>query len=254
MHSWEAEVDKVYMATFAAEGREIPEVAAAVREFSPMMLRANNATMMLGLDTIVSARDDAIPASLRSYMIAEIRQRHMTMPMGREISDQMQNALERGLMQARMHLTQNPTATGARDEFRVAANQYFLGLNERQELAGMHLEKLEQDTALPASAVEWCERLVTKFTPQEIARPELPDYAHRLERATARFLETEGVVAGVLASTIDMLELGTEVTSNATEGVRESVPHLAAAIPHVETSARKAVPAAVFQTRMRLTG
>ena len=122
----------------------------ATHAFADIM-QTGNADMMLRLNNLVSIRQDDIPAPLRLTLVAALRQRHTTMPAGREISPSMQTSLERALIQARLHLMRTP---GAAEGFRVVARQYTAELEARRELFQQHLDGLKSDAVSALGAIE----------------------------------------------------------------------------------------------------
>jgi hypothetical protein len=203
----------------------------AERAFADMM-HAGNAEMLLRLATLVSIPADRLSGVFTLMMIAALRERHTTMPAGREISDSLQTSLERALVQARLHLMRTP---GAAEGFRVAAGLYAAELEARRALVQQHLEALAVDAVSALGAIEWCERLVTKFTAQEIARPCLADYAAQLSLIYDRLIRFDEAVGNVLGCTIALLNLGQAVSANAVDRVRQSLPGFAMMAPEAYT-------------------
>ncbi len=194
-------------------GRRVDD--ACVRAFAPAM-RAGNAEMMRGLARLVALPLCEVPAPARPVLIADIRKRHTTMPSGREISHRMQRYMERALMQARLHLMGDP---GARGEFELAARQYADRLDIRRRLAATHFAQLESDARTLPGALEWCERLVTKHTPQELERLCLGQAASRLNAAAREHADT-GSLISVLEATASFLSAENGPTLYALERVR----------------------------------
>ena len=69
-----------------------------------------------------------------------------------------------------------------------------------------------------------CERLVTKFTAQEIARPDLLDYGRQLGVIRDRLTRFDPTVGEILQSTMALLSLGSDVSVRAMDRVRQNLP------------------------------
>ena len=201
-----------------------------LRAFADIM-QGDNAHVMLALSNLVSICQDDIPAPLRLSLIAALRERHTTMPAGREVSLTMQTCLERALIQARLHLMRTP---GAAESFRVATSRYATELETRRALVQQHLDAISVDAISALGAIEWCERLVTKFTTQEIARPDLPIYGRQIGIIRDRIIRFDATVGEMLVSVVALLSLGNDVSSKAIDRVRQNLPDFALTMPEIE--------------------
>ena len=219
-----------YVRAHAEEQRHTPSKTVSqtldmasgfLRAFNAAM-RAGNAEMMAGLAVVVATPLAEVPAALRPVLIADIRKRHTMMPAGREISHRMQRYMERALMQARLYLMGDP---GARMEFEIVAGQYAERHAIRRSLFASHLESFEDDSRTLPGALEWCERLITKFTPSEVSRRGLGSVANRLI-AMASGLGDRPNEQAVLIAMAAYLSPEVGLTQNAAERVRRAVQTL----------------------------